>query len=340
MKKIAINGFGRIGRLAARQILTRFSNEMELVAVNDITSPENLAYLFERDTTYGKFPFPVRCEGAEIVVTLPSGEKRIKVLAIKDPSQLPWQEHGIDVVIESTGLFRSPTTAGAHLIAGAGKVIISAPGKKDEDGSATPTIVLGCNTPDMTAKIMNNASCTTNCITPVLKVLETKFGIQKAFGVTVHAYTATQPLQDGPTKKNFRDGRAGAANTIPSETGAAIAVVEVMPELVGKLSLSALRVPVITGSMVYVTVQLKNTDGLSREAVNQAFVDASKGSMKGILEADISNGLVSSDIVGNSHSSIVDTALTEVIGDTACITVWYDNEWGYTSRLVELAKMV
>jgi glyceraldehyde 3-phosphate dehydrogenase len=339
MKKIAINGFGRIGRLAARQILTRFSDELEIVGVNDITSPENLAYLFEKDTTYRKFDYPIKTQDGDIIVSMPNGEKRIKVCAIKDPSQLPWKDLGVDLVIESTGLFRSPSQAGMHLSAGAGKVIISAPGKKDEDGTGTQTVVLGCNIPEKDAKIVNNGSCTTNCITPALKILQDKFGIEKAFGVTVHAYTATQPLQDGPTKKNFRDGRAGGANTIPSETGAAVAVVEILPELNGKLSLSSLRVPVITGSMVYCTAQLKNTSGLTKEVVNQAFEEASMGAMKGILEVDSSNGLVSSDIIGNPHSSIIDASLTEVIGDAVNFTAWYDNEWGYTSRLVELARI-
>jgi glyceraldehyde 3-phosphate dehydrogenase len=328
-KKIAINGFGRIGRLAARIILSKYPNELELVAVNDLTTPENLAYLFEFDSTYRRFEKPVSVKDGNLVI----GNSDIKVLAQRYPSLLPWKDLGIDVVIESTGFFTESEKATMHLTAGSKKVVISAPAK-DKD---VPTVVLGVNEPDMEAKILSNASCTTNCIAPALKVLEDNFGIKQAFGITTHAYTATQMLQDGPSKKDFRDGRAAAVNSIPSSTGAAKAVFEVLPSLSGKLSLSALRVPTITGSMVYTTAQLNKNATV--EEINLAFKKASENELKGILEYS-TDYLVSGDIIQNPHSSIFDSRLTEVMGNTVKFVVWYDNEWGYANRLVELVRKI
>ncbi len=329
-KKIAINGFGRIGRLTTRILLTKFP-EIEIVAVNDLTSPENLAYLLSNDSTFRKFNFPVKAEGSEIVINTNTGEKRIKVLSQRDPLLLPWKDMEIDSVIESTGFFTKFEDASKHITAGAKKVIISAPGKGD-----LPTVVLGVNEIPSEAKVISNASCTTNCISPVLKVLDEYFGIKQTFGLTAHAYTATQPLQDGPTKKDFRDGRAGAVNAIPSTTGAAKAVVEVLPQLAGKVNLMSLRIPVITGSLVYITAQLNKITTV--EEINQAFKAEADGNLKGILEYS-KEDLVSSDIIANPHSVIVDSQLTEVMGDTVKMVVWYDNEWGYSSRLAELVNI-
>jgi glyceraldehyde 3-phosphate dehydrogenase len=326
--KIAINGFGRIGRLTARNIINNYP-ELEIVAINDLTSSENLAYLLRNDSTFRDFKKDITVENNNIVID----GKTIKVFSEKDPSNLPWKDLGIDTVLECTGFFRDEEKAGLHLKAGANKVIISAPAK----GTGVPTVVLGVNSPDKEAKIISNASCTTNCVAPAFKVLNDMFGIKQAFGITVHAYTASQTLQDGPSKKSFRDGRAAAVNAIPTSTGAAKAVFEVLPELAGKISLSALRIPVITGSMVYITAKVEKETSV--EEVNSEFYKAAQGSLKGILEYS-QEELVSSDIIQNSHSSIFDSKLTEVMGDTIKFVVWYDNEWGYSSRLAQLVSEV
>lgn len=328
-KKIAINGFGRIGRLTARILLSKFP-EVEIVAINDLTSPENLAYLFKYDTTFGRFSEKVIAGDGFLQI----GKKKIKVLSQKNPAELPWKELEIDTVIEATGLFRTTEKAGWHIEAGAKKVVISAPAKSEE----IPTIVLGANSPKADSQILSNASCTTNCITPALKVVLNNFGIKQSFGITVHAYTATQALQDGPTKKAFRDGRAAAQNSIPSSTGAAIATTQVLPELTGKLSLSALRVPVVTGSMVYLTIQPEKMP-TSVSEINITFKTAAENDLKGVLEYT-EDQIVSSDIVGNPHSSIFDAGLTEILGNEFKIVVWYDNEWGYSNRLAELVYQV
>jgi glyceraldehyde 3-phosphate dehydrogenase len=326
-KKIAINGFGRIGRLAARIILSKYP-DLEIVAVNDLTSPENLAYLFEFDSTYHRFEYPVSVKDGNIVVKKPTGEVVIKVLSEKDPAKLPWADLGVEVVLECTGRFLTRDLANLHLQNGVKKVVLSAPAK-DED---IATVVLGVN--DVPREgIISNASCTTNCISPALKVLNDNFEIEQAMGITVHAYTATQLLQDAPSQKEFRDGRAAAINMIPSKTGAAKAVLRVLPVLTGKLSLSALRVPIITGSMVYLTATLKAD--VTKESVNAAFLKASQTNLNGILEYS-ENELVSTDIIGNTHSTVIDGSLTEVLGKTVKILAWYDNEWGYANRLVEV----
>jgi glyceraldehyde 3-phosphate dehydrogenase len=337
-KKIAINGFGRIGRLVAKVLLSQHSEDIEIVAINDLTSTDNLAYLLGYDTvmTYSNWQKNVASDENNIYIKnvgKENKEVKIKVFSERDPEKLPWRDLDIDVVVESTGFFTDEEGASKHLMAGAKKVVISAPAKS----SSIPTVVLGVNKPNMDAKILSNASCTTNCIAPVLKVINDAFGIKQAFGITAHAYTATQNLQDAPSRKDFRDGRAAAVNAIPSSTGAAKAVFEVIPELKGKVSLSALRIPVITGSMVYVTAQLeKNT---TVEEFNQTIEKASQKEMLGILEYSTAD-LVSSDIITNPHSSIFDAKLTEIMNDTVKFVVWYDNEWGYSNRLAELVSLV
>ncbi len=339
MKKtrVAINGFGRIGRLAARIILTSYPN-LELVAVNDLTSVENLAYLLEFDTIYRRFNKSISFDENHIIID----SHNIKVLSEKDPSKLPWKTHGIDTVIECTGLFLTQELAQLHISAGAKRVVLSAPAKSD----TIPTVVFGANIDTLSIdeslrleSIISNASCTTNCIAPVLKVLDDQFATKSVFALTNHAYTATQPLQDGPTKKDFRDGRAGATNLIPSKTGAAKAVELVLPELKGKVNLSSLRVPVQVGSMIYVVVELEDHQTTSIEEVNLILQTSAETDLKGILEYSTSE-LVSSDIIGNSHSVIFDSSLTEVLANSIKLVLWYDNEWGYSNRLVELVDLL
>jgi glyceraldehyde 3-phosphate dehydrogenase len=335
-KRIAINGFGRIGRLATRIILQKFP-EMEVVAINDLTSVENLAYLFKHDSTYRTFEGKVETSKNQIIV---DNKHKIKVFSEKDASNLPWKELNIDVVLECTGFYLTRELAQSHITAGAKKVILSAPAKSDD----IKTVVFGANIRNddfadyLEENILSNASCTTNCIAPVLNVLQEQFALHSIFGLTNHAYTATQPLQDGPTKKDFRDGRAGAVNLIPSKTGAAKAVELVLPDLAGKINLSSLRVPVQVGSMVYVVAQLEEGQTTSVEEVNFDFQTAADTYLKGILEYSESD-LVSSDIVGNSHSIVFDSQLTEVLDNTVKLVIWYDNEWGYSNRLVELTRL-
>lgn len=330
--KIAINGFGRIGRLATRIILEKFP-ELEIVAVNDLTSAENLAYLLEFDSTYRKLPYTVTNKDESIFIHKPESEIKIEVLSEKDPSKLPWKALGIDVVLECTGRFLTSELASLHLQAGAKKVVLSAPAK-DEN---IATVVLGVNKVNKEHNIVSNASCTTNCISPVLKVLQDNFIIKQAMGLTVHAYTATQYIQDAPSQKEFRDGRAAAQNMIPSKTGAAKAVVRVLPELAGKLGLSAIRVPIVTGSMVYVTALLEKP--INKDEINNTMKLASETYLKDILEYS-QKELVSTDIIQNPHSCIVDGGLTEVMGNTVKLVLWYDNEWGYANRLVETVKLI
>jgi glyceraldehyde 3-phosphate dehydrogenase len=335
-KRIAINGFGRIGRLTARILLEKYP-EVEIIAINDITSGENLAYLFEFDSTYRRFSKLVFVENGELRVE----DQTIKIFAEMDPLKLPWGDLQIDVVLECTGHFLTRELANLHIQAGAKKVLLSAPAKSDD----IPTVVFGANLDSENIEkyrgesIISNASCTTNCIAPVLKVLSDNFEIEKVFGLTNHAYTATQPLQDGPTKKDFRDGRAGAVNLIPSKTGAAKAIELVLPNLAGRVSLSSLRVPVQTGSMVYIVAQLKGDLHLSTPALNTLFETASKSNLDGVLEYSTSD-LVSSDIIGNSHSIIFDSQLTEVMGNTVKLIAWYDNEYGYSSRFAQLTHLI
>jgi glyceraldehyde 3-phosphate dehydrogenase len=336
-KRIAINGFGRIGRLATRIILQKFP-ELEVVAINDLTSVENLAYLFKYDSSYRTYNGFVECTKNHIII---DNKHKIKVFSEKDAANLPWKELNIDVVLECTGFYLTRELAQSHITAGAKKVILSAPSKSDD----IKTVVFGANISKedfsdyINETILSNASCTTNCIAPVLNVLQEQFALHSVFGLTNHAYTATQPLQDGPTKKEYRDGRAGAINLIPSKTGAAKAVELVLPDLSGKINLSSLRVPVQVGSMVYVVAQLEEGQTTSREEVNFDFQTAADTYLKGVLEYSESD-LVSSDVIGNPHSIVFDSQLTEVLDNTIKLVIWYDNEWGYSNRLVELALLV
>ncbi|TSC87910.1 MAG: Glyceraldehyde-3-phosphate dehydrogenase [Microgenomates group bacterium Gr01-1014_16] len=341
MVKVAVNGFGRIGRLAFRVWLLKHANEMEVVAINTSGSMNVMgwAHLVNQDTTYRKFEIPVASEEKiedPLIgyLVVPSMYLKIPVLAQKDPEKLPWGKYGVDVVMECTGKFTDELGALKHAKAGAKKVVISAPSK----GGNVGTFVLGVNTVDGKAEVISNASCTTNCVTPVAAVIHAKFGIAKAMMTTVHAYTDDQVLQDG-SHKDLRRARAAAMNVVPTSTGAAIATTEVIPELKGLFDGISLRVPVITGSIAdFVFVTKRKT---TREEVNQVLVEASgRPEYEGIMGISGINGvpeyLVSSDVIGSSYSAIVDLELTQVIdGDLVKVVVWYDNEWGYTNRLVE-----
>ncbi|PPG90016.1 type I glyceraldehyde-3-phosphate dehydrogenase [Rathayibacter rathayi] len=328
--KIGINGFGRIGRNFFRAALAKGS-DLEIVAVNDLTDNKALAHLLKYDSITGRLDATVELDGDRIVVN----GKPIIVLEERDPANLPWGELGVDVVIESTGRFTKSEDARKHIAAGAKKVIVSAPAT----GSDIATLVLGVNenTYDpATHDIISNASCTTNCLAPLAKVLLDNFGIERGLMTTVHAYTADQNLQDGP-HSDLRRARAAAVNIIPTSTGAAKALGLVIPELVGKLDGYALRVPVPTGSITDLTVEL--TTPATVEEINAAYKAASEGDLKGILKYT-EDPIVSSDIVTDPHSSIFDSGLTKVIGSQVKVASWYDNEWGYSNRLVDVAEFV
>jgi glyceraldehyde 3-phosphate dehydrogenase len=327
--KIGINGFGRIGRLVFRSILERGDQELfDVVAVNDLTDAATLAHLFKYDSVHGRFPGEVRADGDGIVV---NGD-RFRVLAQKDPAQLPWAELGCDVVVESTGFFTDREKAALHLQAGAKKVLISAPAK----GAVDATIVMGVNDDVLTGEeeVVSNASCTTNCLAPLVKVLDDAFGIEQGFMTTVHAYTADQNLQDGP-HKDLRRARAAALSIVPTSTGAAKALGLVIPGMKGRLDGFALRVPIPDGSVTDFTAIVRGTPSI--EAVNAAFRAAADGPMDGILEYS-DEPLVSADIVHNPHSCIFDSASTMVSGSLVKIVGWYDNEWGYSNRTVDLIR--
>ncbi len=333
--RVGINGFGRIGRnffRALDALKAQGSNtDMEIVAVNDLTDHRTLAHLLKFDSVLGRLPHDVALEGEDTIVV---GTTRIKVLGIKEgPAALPWGDLGVDVVVESTGRFNNAAQTKGHLDAGAKKVIISAPATDPDI-----TICLGVNDDkyDGSQKIISNASCTTNCLAPLAKVLNDEFGIVKGLMTTVHAYTQDQNLQDGP-HKDLRRARAAATNIVPTSTGAAKAIGLVMPELKGKLDGYALRVPILTGSITDLTVELSKAAGV--EQINAAFKTAAEGNLKGILRY-YDAPIVSSDIVTDPHSSIFDAGLTRVIDDQAKVASWYDNEWGYSNRLVDLVAMV
>lgn len=325
--RVAINGFGRIGRLSFRKLLEK--QNVEVVAINDLTDNATLAHLLKYDSVHGVFKYEVTSDDESLTVD----GKRINAYAIKDPKQLPWKDLAIDVVIESTGRFIDQEGAGQHLSAGAKKVIISAPAKGD-----IPTVVLGVNEEILTGseQIISNASCTTNCLAPMAKVLEDTFGIEKGYMTTVHAYTADQNLHDAP-HKDLRRARAAAYSIVPTSTGAAKAIGLVLPQLKGKLDGSALRVPIPDGSLTDLTVILKRETTV--EEINQAMKAAAEGPMKGILKYE-TDPIVSIDIVGNSHSCIFDSELTSVMGSMAKVVGWYDNEFGYSSRIADLVAKV
>ena len=325
--KVAINGFGRIGRLTFRRLLEK--ENVEIVAINDLTDNATLVHLLKYDSVHGRFNGTVTSDADSITVN----GNVIKAFAERDPKQLPWGALGIDVVLESTGRFIDQDGAGQHLTAGARKVIISAPAKGD-----IPTVVLGVNddtlTDDMT--IISNASCTTNCLAPMAKVLDDAFGIEKGFMTTVHAYTADQNLQDAP-HSDLRRSRAAAYSIIPTSTGAAKAVGLVLPHLKGKLDGNAMRVPTPDGSVTDFTVVLKKEATVAE--INAALKKASEGSLKGYLTYT-EDPIVSADIVTDPSSCILDAGLTKVIGTTAKVVGWYDNEWGYSNRLVDLIQYI
>ncbi|MET3453442.1 type I glyceraldehyde-3-phosphate dehydrogenase [Curtobacterium sp. AB451] len=327
--KIGINGFGRIGRNFFRAALAKGS-DLEIVAVNDLTDNAALANLLKFDSITGRLGKSVELDGDNIVVD----GKAIKVLAERDPANLPWGELGVDIVIESTGFFTKAADAQKHIDAGAKKVIISAPATGDD-----VTIVLGVNEDQYDPanhNIISNASCTTNSLAPLAKVFNDKFGIERGLMTTVHAYTADQNLQDGP-HKDPRRARAAALNIVPTSTGAAKAIGQVMPELAGKLDGFALRVPVPTGSITDLTLETKSE--VTVDEINAAYKEAAEGPLKGILLYS-EDPLVSTDITTDPHSSIYDSGLTKVIGGLVKITSWYDNEWGYSNRLVDLTEYV
>ncbi|RJO68310.1 type I glyceraldehyde-3-phosphate dehydrogenase [Nocardia panacis] len=332
--RVGINGFGRIGRNFFRAVQAQKAlgtTDIEIVAVNDLTDNATLATLLKYDSILGRLPQDVSLDGTDTIVV---GDQRITALAIKEgPSALPWGDLGVDVVVESTGIFTDAAKAKGHLAAGAKKVIISAPAK-DED----ITIVMGVNDDkyDGSQNIISNASCTTNCLGPLAKVLNDEFGIVKGLMTTIHAYTQDQNLQDGP-HKDLRRARAAALNIVPTSTGAAKAIGLVLPELNGKLDGYSLRVPVPTGSITDLTADLAKK--ASVEEINAAFKAAAEGPLKGILKYSV-DPIVSSDIVTDPHSSIFDAPLTKVIDDQVKVYSWYDNEWGYSNRLADLIGLV
>lgn len=326
MLKVAINGFGRIGRNAFKIAFER--RDMEIVAVNDLTDTKTLAHLLKHDSSYGTYERNVEYDDEHIIV---DGDA-ILVLSQTDPAKLPWQKLGIDVVIESTGLFTDPEKARAHITAGARKVVLSAPAK----GKGAKTVVLGVNEEIITPKddIISNASCTTNCIAPVMRILEDNIGIEKAMMTTVHSYTASQKLQDAPAK-DLREARAAAENIVPTTTGASKAAALTIPTLKGKFNGLSVRVPTPVVSLSDITAVTKRD--VTKAELNKIFEKAAKDPYyEGILDVTHEE-LVSIDFRGNSHSCIVDLPLTDVVGGNLIkIVAWYDNEWGYSNRLVEL----
>lgn len=325
--KVAINGFGRIGRLVFKVLQNE--KDIDVLVINDLTDTKTLAHLLKYDSVHGRFPVPVKAEGEHLVVD----QRKIKILSERDPSQLPWKDMGIDFVIESTGVFRDRQKLSLHLQAGAKKVILTAPAKDELDN----TVVMGVNdqtlTPDQ--KIVSNASCTTNCLAPVVKVLYENFGLKRGWMTTIHAYTNDQHILDLP-HKDLRRARAAAANIIPTTTGAAKATGLVIPDLKGKLDGIAVRVPVADGSLVDLVAELEKD--VSAEEINSAMKKAAESDLKGILEY-CEDPIVSSDIVGNNYSSIFDSLSTRVMDKNLIKVIsWYDNEWGYSVRTVDILK--
>lgn len=321
--RVAINGFGRIGRVYFRNAINNPS--IHVVAINDVTDTQTLAHLLKYDSVHRAFPGEVKVEGNDLVVN----GKKIKVVSAKDPSQLPWKENNIDIVIESTGHFLDTESAKKHLAAGAKKVILSAPAKDD----SIKTLVLGVNDALLNKEdvIVSNASCTTNCAAPMLKVLE-QFGIEEAYITTVHSYTNDQRIHDAP-HKDLRRARAAAMSIIPTSTGAAKAITKIFPELEGKIGGCGMRVPVPDGSLTDITCVLTKIP--TPEEINAAFKKAAETDLKGILEYT-EDPIVSVDVVGNPHSVLFDSEFTSVVGNLVKVIGWYDNEWGYSNRLVDL----
>ena len=325
MTKIAINGFGRIGRLAFKSLIQR--NNIEVVAINDLTDPATLAHLLKYDSVHGRFDGTISIDGDALVVN----GKNITIYAEKEPKNLPWAQLGIEIVLESTGFFTSEEGAGGHLQAGAKKVVISAPVKGN-----IPTVVLGVNDDILTGNetLLSNASCTTNCLAPMAKVLDDNFGIEKGYMSTIHAYTSDQMLQDAP-HKDLRRGRAAAYSIVPTSTGAAKAVALVLPHLKGKLDGIAMRVPIPDGSLTDLVAVLKKD--VTSDEINAAMKKASENELKGIMEYT-EDPIVSIDIIGNPHSCILDAKMTSANGNLVKVIGWYDNEAGYSNRAADLIE--
>jgi glyceraldehyde 3-phosphate dehydrogenase len=325
IKKIAINGFGRIGRLTLRNLIRR--PEIEIVAINDLADTHTLAHLFEFDSTHGKYPGLVSHKEDVIYID----GKSFPAFSVRNPTDLPWKALNVDVVLECTGVFREKSQARMHLEAGAKKVLLSAPART----AGVPTIVMGVNDEIIRESdwLVSNASCTTNCLAPLVKILQEQWGIKFGWMTTVHAYTANQRLQDAP-HKDLRRARAAALNMLPTTTGAAKALALVMPEIKGKIQASSIRVPIPTGSLVELTCALQQPADI--KSVNAAFLAAANGPLKGIL-AYSTKPIVSSDIVSDKHSCIYDAPLTTMHAGMLKITAWYDNEAGYAARLAEMA---
>jgi glyceraldehyde 3-phosphate dehydrogenase len=326
--KVGINGFGRIGRLVFRRSMEL--GDIEFVGINDLTDAKTLAHLLKYDSVHGKYPGEVFADGDAIVVD----GKRIKISAEKDPANLKWGELGAEVVIESTGVFRTKELCMKHIEAGAKKVVLTVPAKSEIDA----TVVLGVNDHILTGneQVVSNASCTTNCFAPMVKVLNDAFGVEDGLMVTVHSYTNDQRLLDLP-HSDLRRARSAAVSIIPTTTGAAIAVGKVIPELDGKLNGYSLRVPIPDGAITDFTANLKRE--VTVEEINAAFKKASENELKGILDY-LDEPLVSADVIGNPHSSIFDSLSTMVIGKMVKVVSWYDNEWGYSCRVVDLMKKI
>ena len=328
--KIAINGFGRIGRNVLR-VLEDQGQDLEVVAINDLTDPAALVNLTKYDSVLGRFPASVSLDDDHLVV----GSRRIRLLSDRDPANLPWSELDVDVVIEATGFFTTKEAASKHLSAGAKKVMISAPAR-----GVDATFVLGINEDTYDPAhhtVVSNASCTTNCLAPLVKVLNDEFGIVEGLMTTIHSYTGDQRLHDAP-HADPRRARAAGVNMVPTSTGAAAAIGAVIPEVAGRLDGFAVRVPTITGSGTDLTVTITK-DGVGAEDVNAAFRKAAQGHMSGVLAYN-EDPIVSTDIVGDPHGSIFDAPLTKVIGHTVKVFAWYDNEYGYSSRLVEMVDYI
>ena len=328
---IGINGFGRIGRLVTRSIMAYHKDDINIVGINDLMDAETLAYLFKRDSVHGTYNGEVSAGDGSITID----GMEIGISSERDPANLKWGERGADIIVESTGLFRTREDAAKHLEAGAEQVIISAPAKGDKD---VKTIVLGVNDDEIdgSADIYSNASCTTNCLAPMVKVLDDAFGLTKGFMTTTHAYTGSQNILDGP-HKDPRRGRTAAQNLVPTTTGAAQAVGLVLPHLDGKLDGSAVRVPVADGSLTDLTAILDKE--VTVDEIHQAFREAANGAMKGVLEYS-EEELVSTDIISNPHSCIYDSGFTKADGKLVKLLAWYDNEAGYSARTADLIKKI
>ncbi|HJH04872.1 MAG TPA: type I glyceraldehyde-3-phosphate dehydrogenase [Victivallis vadensis] len=330
MIKVGINGFGRIGRMVFRAAVQNFSNDIEIVGINDLLEPEYLAYMLKYDSVHGKFEADVKVDGSNLIVN----GKKIRLTAEKNPADLKWNEVGADVVVESTGLFLTKELAGAHIQAGAKKVIMSAPSKDD-----TPMFVYGVNCQSYAGQtIISNASCTTNCLAPIAKVLNDSFGIKRGLMTTVHAATATQKTVDGPSKKDWRGGRGILENIIPSSTGAAKAVGKVLPALNGKLTGMSMRVPTSDVSVVDLTVELEKA--ASYDEICAAMKKASEGELKGIL-GYTDECVVSTDFRGEARTSVFDAKAGIALDPTFVKVVsWYDNEWGYSNPVLEMVRVI